>query len=186
MKKLLFSILILLCAGHSFAQRQPFATAQFAGSSGYVVLGGGITSVTGKIHNELLFGFVPKAYGGPLNKLTYKFSYYPAQIKMSEKVIWKPVNPTIFIGYNIGKGYSLSPSYRKYDSDYYWWSPALRLHAGVNTAVEIKHGKKDNKTMLYLEANTNDRYITMYYDNVQSINFTDIFFLGAGVKFFIE
>jgi len=37
--------------------------------------------------------------------------------------------------------------------------------------------------MLYLEANTNDRYITTYWDNTGNMGLGDLFYMGLGVKF---
>lgn len=186
MRIYIFSFLSLLFAFNASAQRKTIITMQYAGSIGYMSIGGGITSKTQKVQHELLYGFVPKAYGGPLDKITYKFTYMPVKWQVSKKIAWMPLNPTAFASYNIGKDYSLQPSYKKYDDDYYWWSPALRFHFGVNTAIELTNDTFKNKAIIYLEANTNDRYVTTWWDNTSVLNVSDIFFLGAGVKVLLE
>lgn len=186
MRVYIFSLLFLLLAFNASAQRKTIITIQYAGSIGYMSVGGGITSRTQKVQHEILYGFVPKAYGGPLDKITYKLTYLPFKLKIGRSMEWLPVNPTVFASYNIGKDYSLQPSYKKYDQDYYWWSPALRFHAGINTAVKLTNENCRNKAIIYLEANTNDRYITSWWDNTSVLNVSDIFFLGAGIKVMLE
>jgi hypothetical protein len=181
MKEFTFSLLMLFAIG-SFAQQRPFVTMQYAGSIGYISLGGGITSKSQKVQHELLYGFVPKAYGGPLDKITYKFTYLPANWHLSQRVAWRPLNVSGFAAYNVGRNFSLQPSFKKYHEDYYWWSPALRFHLGFSTALELTHKKSPNKGLLYIEANTNDRYITTWWDNTSKLKLHDIFFLGMGMK----
>ena len=181
MKKLLFSVLFLGMINCLNAQQQKITTVQYAGSMGYISLGVGITNKSGKVQHELLYGFVPKYYGGPLDKITYRLTYLPFEIKQKGNLSWRPINPVVFAAYNMGNQFSLEHSHKNYDQDYYWWSPALRFHVGANTALFIS-GKKQT-TMLYLEANTNDRYITTYWDNTRNMSLGDLFYLGLGVKF---
>lgn len=186
MRAYIFSMLFLLLSTGAFAQRKAMVVMQYAGSIGYVSIGGSMTSASQKLQHDLLYGFVPKAYGGPLDKITYKFTYLPVKWRINERVAWHPVNISAFAAYNIGKGFSLQPSYKKYDDDYYWWSPALRMHLGFNTAVELTGKKQSNQALLYLEANTNDRYITTWWDNTSKLKWNDIFFLGVGMKVVIN
>lgn len=179
-------VILLAFSMGVFAQRQQFLTAQYAGSMGYMSFGGGVTSQSGKISHELLYGFVPKAYGGPLDKLTYRLTYTPARVMISERVVWQPFNPVLFVSYNFGSDYSLQQSYKKYDDDYYWWSPALRLHGGANSSITFLNKEGDKRVQIYLEANTNDRYVVTYWDNTTNMKAGDIFFLGLGARFFLE
>lgn len=181
MKRYIFSLMMLVWCSGVMAQRQVVFTKQFAGSMGYLSSGIGLTDSSGKFTHELLYGFVPKYYGGPLDKITYRFTYIPFKVSKHKKVYWQPINPVVFASYNIGNKFSLMHSYKNYDQDYYWWSPALRFHVGANTAI-FWQGKK-HATMLYLEANTNDRYITTYWDNTSNMKLSDIFYFGVGVKF---
>ena len=158
-----------------------FFTSQFAGSIGFVSLGTGVSNRKQTLHHELLYGFVSEAYGGPLNKVTYKISYYPWSVRVSPRVKWKPFNVTGFAAYHLGKKFTLLHSFKKYDEGYYPWSPALRFHLGASTAVEWKRNS-GHDLLFYLETNTNDLYISTLYDNVGYMNFTDIWFLGMGVK----
>jgi hypothetical protein len=190
MKKFLFSILIIASVLQGNAQLTPItparkiiATIQFAGSIGYLSAGLGITNRSQKLHNELLYGFVPSYYGGPLNKLSYKLTYYPFKKQISEKTTWLPISIGGILAYNLDPGYSLAPSYKKYDQDYYWWSSGLRKHITVSTALKLKSKSCENKDLiLYIEANTNDLYVLTLLDNVGEMKFTDIWFLGIGAK----
>lgn len=181
MKKYFFSILLLISSVCINAQ-EITVSSQFAGSLGFASVGVGLTNKTAKLNHELLYGFVPKYYGGPLDKLTYRLTYMPFKLSKHKTVHWQPLNPVVFVSYNVGNKFSLMHSYKNYDQDYYWWSPALRIHVGANTAL-FWEGEK-HATQIYLEANTNDRYITTYWDNTKNMSLADIFYLGVGVKFF--
>jgi hypothetical protein len=186
MKKYIFSSLLIISMllNDAFAQtRKGIATFQFAGSIGFVSMGAGITSKSQKLHNEFLYGFVPSYYGGPLNKVTYKLTYYPFQKHLNERVTWLPISIGGALAYNLGNGYSLLPSYKKYDKDYYWWSSGLRKHITISTSLKITPEKANGKeVLLYFEANTNDLYLSTMFDNVGNMSLTDIVFLGMGVK----
>jgi hypothetical protein len=188
MKKSIFSILlpifIIAAAGPVSAQaNKGIATLQFAGSIGYLSVGAGVTSKSQKFHHELLYGFVPGYYGGPINKLSYKLTYYNFQKPLNDRLTWLPLSIGGMLAYNIDKDYSLMPSFKKYDKDYYWWSSGLRKHLTLSTSLKVRSASCENKdVILYLEANTNDLYLVTLLDNVGSMRFTDIWFLGAGVK----
>lgn len=172
--------------GNVFAQsngRKGIATLQFAGSIGFLSLGAGVTSKSQKFQHEFLYGFVPSYYGGPLSKISYKLTYYPIQRKISERTSWLPINIGGALAYNLGSGYSLIPSYKKYDRDYYWWSSGLRKHITLSTAIKLSPKSGENKDiLLYLEANTNDLYLMTWIDNPGNMSILDIMFLGVGVK----
>lgn len=187
MRRKLFSIVyLMLLTLAGYAQRQQLLTAQYAGSIGYMSFGGGVSSKSGKLSHELLYGFVPKAYGGPLDKLTYRLTFTPYKLAVSRQVTWQPFNPVLFVAYNFGSDYSLQQSYKKYDDDYYWWSPALRLHGGANSSVTFSNKEGNPRLQLYLEANTNDRYVVTYWDNTTNMKAGDIFFLGIGARFYLD
>jgi len=184
MKKYIFSVLLVVLVADVFAQgRKGIATLQFAGSIGFMSMGAGVTSKSQKFHHEFLYGFVPSYYGGPLNKISYKLTFYPIQHKISETTSWLPINLGGVLAYNLGSGYSLFPSYKKYDRDYYWWSSGLRKHITVSTALKISPKSGENKDILvYFEANTNDLYLMTLFDNPGHMSITDIMFFGVGVK----
>ncbi len=182
MKSLISSLILLWSIQTVHGQKQLLATGQFAGSTGFLTFGVTLQNKNSKLQHELLYGFVPHSYGGPLDKITYRFTWLPFKVPLCSKRTWLPFNPVTFVGYNLGKHYSTMPSYRKYDEDYYWWSTAIRLHVGVNTAVRFKNKKGKDLLMVYLEANTNDRYITTYWDNHKNMGLKDLFYLGIGTK----
>jgi hypothetical protein len=109
--KIVLAIILLAAILPASAQKRSFlATAQYAGSIGYLSVGGGITSRNHKFHNELLYGFVPSYYGGPLNKVSYKLTYYPLQLKIGNTVQWQPVSIGGMLSYNLDKGFTMVPS----------------------------------------------------------------------------
>lgn len=183
MRRLIFS-LFFICIGFStlHAQQKLFLTGQFAGSIGFLAVGLGVQNKSNKLQHELMYGFVPDDYGGPADKLTYRFTWLPLKVNLCNNRTWLPINPVAFVAYNLGKSYSVMPSYKRYDSDYYWWSTAVRYHIGFNTAIQFNTPTKQSKMMVYLEANTNDRYITTYWDNTKNKSLNDLFYLGLGVK----
>lgn len=181
MKSLVFSVLLL--TGFSlYGQQSMLFTSQFAGSTGFLTFGLGIQNQSQKLQHELMYGFVPDHYGGPIDKLTYRFTWMPFKVNLCTKRTWLPFNPVAFVGYNLGKQYTIFPSYKKYDSEYYWWSTAVRFHVGFNTALRFNTRSHKGVVMVYLEANTNDRYITTYWDNYTNKSLSDLFYLGLGTK----
>jgi hypothetical protein len=186
--KIVLAIILLATILPANAQKRSFlATAQYAGSIGYLSIGGGITSRNHKFHNELLYGFVPSYYGGPLNKVSYKLTYYPLQLKIGNTVQWQPISIGGMLSYNLDKGFTMVPSLKKYDRDYYWWSSGLRKHITVSSSITIR--PKDHPQMpvlFYVEANTNDLYLMTLYDNVGEMPFDEIWFLGMGVKMIFD
>lgn len=182
MKSLVFSLLLFYITQTAYGQHKLLATGQFAGSTGFLTFGVTLENKSSKLQHELMYGFVPHSYGGPLDKITYRFTWLPFHVPLCTKRTWLPLNPVAFVGYNLGKSYSLLPSYKKYDNDYYWWSTAIRFHVGFNTAVRFKTKGGKDIMLAYLEANTNDRYITTYWDNHKNMGLKDLFYLGIGVK----
>lgn len=160
-------------------------TTQYAGSIGFLSHGIGVTNNKQKLHYELLYGRVPHRFGGPTEKITVKFSYYPFSVPFSAKVTWKVINPGVFVSKNFGDRFPLVPDRDKYPQGYYWWAPGLRFHLAFNTAATFRISKKaDRKLMLYLETNTNERYITTFFSdkNYKTIPFWELWLLGWGVK----
>lgn len=182
--KYLAAALILMLPTFANAQKRAvFGTIQYAGSIGYISLGAGLTNKTNTIHNEVLYGFVPSQYGGPLSKFTYKFTYYPIKIRVSDRITWQPISVGAFFAYSIDHDLTMMPSHKKYDKDYYWWSFGLRKHISFSTSFLIHSDTLGGPRMLiYLEANSNDLYIPTLWENAGVMPFTDIIFLGIGVK----
>lgn len=161
------------------------ATVQYAGSIGFISVGGGVTSKNRKLHYEFLYGHVPKQYGGPTDKISLKGSWYPATVSLSKGIKWKPVNPGIFAAFNFGDRFSIVPSRSKYSKGYYWWSPGLRVHVSFNSALTFRLSRRaDRQLMLFFETNTNDRYLTIFFsdENRKEMSFSEIWMLGCGGK----
>lgn len=160
-------------------------TTQYAGSIGFLSHGVGITNNKQTLHYELLYGRVPRRFGGPTEKIMTKVSYYPITVPVNSKIVWKVINPGLFIAKNFGDRFPLVPDRDRYPKGYYWWAPGLRFHLALNTAATIRISKKeDRKLMFYFETNTNERYITTFFSdkNYKTIPFWELWQLGWGVK----
>lgn len=179
---LLATLLTAFCEANA-QERKWIGTVQYAGSTGYISVGGGITNKSNKLFHELLIGYVPENVGGNLTKLTYRISWYPYEVNIGSKYKWQPLNPAFFLSYNAGRDFTLTPSHQKYHDDYYWWSNGLRKHIGFNTSFIIQPDEcKQRRLQLYLEANTNDLYLLTYWDNVGVMGFDELWFLGLGAR----
>lgn len=159
-------------------------TTQYAGSIGFFSVGGGLSNKKNNMEHDLLYGYLPWYYGGESHKVSYKFSLQPFNVKLTKRLDWKVFNPGAFLSYNVAKSFGVSHDQSIYPKGYYWWSPALRVHVSFSTALYIKMNEESgSKVMLYLETNSNDRYLTSYFENVNAISFWDIWYFGIGGKY---
>jgi hypothetical protein len=184
MKNVCFSLLLSLFVLQPLVAQHGkwIGTAQFAGSIGYLSVGGGYVH-NRYIQSELLYGFVPAQYGGPRSKITYRFLWQPVELELNSRWTWKPIGTSVFLSYSLDKNMTLLPSYSKYQKDYYWWSTALRKHLGFQTAFERKDRSKPGpRTQYYMEWNTNDLYMVSYWENRREMSPLDIFFWGFGIR----
>ncbi len=183
----LFGMGVFISTSAQEAKRQSrfLVCSQYAGSIGFVSIGAGFTNKRQSLQYEGMYGHVPQKYGGPTDKLSFKFSWYPFSVQLTQRVAWKIVNPGIFATKNFGKRFPLIPSGSKYPSGYYWWSPGIRFHLSLSSAVTIGLSKKNSKKLLlYFETNTNERYLTTYFSgsNTKEMSFLELWQLGCGAK----
>jgi len=186
-----FAIAAMFCARPVFAQhslgkalRPDEVGIQYSGSIGYMSIGVGYNLLKEKTLLSFHYGYVPEDKGGELHIAAVKFQYKPFTIHISDKVIFHPVNPTVFASYTFGKQFGLKFDRDQYAKGYYFWSPALREHLAFSSEFKIL-GDKSSKIKaisLYTEANTNDLYMISWFENRTTTPINDIFHLGFGVK----
>lgn len=159
---------------------------QYAGSIGFLSAGAGYHFFKEKTTLSFHVGYVPEKLGGEMTIVAVKFEYKPFAIKIKDKIIIHPINPSIFPSYTLGQNFDFrfeKPQYRK---GYYFWSSALRLHLAFGSEVKLLTNKtsKIKALSLYAEANTNDLYMISWFKNRNLVAFRDIFKMGYGVRMY--
>lgn len=186
-----FSIFLLLISGRLSAQEKFLKSItpdnigmQYAGSIGYMSLGVGYNLFKEKTNLSFHYGYVPEIKGGELHIAAVKFEYKPFAIKISDKLIFHPLNPVIFASYTFGKNFGFKFDRDIYAKGYYFWSPALREHLGLSSEIKILGDKssKIKSISLYAEANTNDLYMVSWFENRTTTPLHYIFQMGFGVR----
>jgi hypothetical protein len=189
--KTLFTIIIVCGSLFTKAQEnrsrfRPVFTAQGAGSIGLFSAGIGLSGPGNKLEGHLLYGFVPGLSSGWLNITTLKFLYNPWKIDLGNRAGFYPLQVSAFLSMHSGENLGLFWD-KKYPKGYYWWARNLRQHLGFSSAFAIDYAKgKIDRTLIYLETNTNDLYLYSYFPNMRTIKLWDIFFFGAGLKFYLR
>jgi len=192
-KQLIFSITLFLFFSFQTAFSQSklaeaiipdHVDLQYAGSIGYVSIGVGYNLFKEKTSLSFHYGYVPEVKGGELHIAAVKFEYKPFKIKISDKIVFHPINPVVFLSYTMGKNFGLSFDRNQYAKGYYFWSPALREHLGISSELKLMgdRSSKIKSISLYAEANTNDLYMISWYENRTSTPIYEIFHLGFGVR----
>ena len=191
MKRLAGILGFLIVAGCCDAQRHPvfpksMAVGQFAGSTGLVSAGFSKVSARDKIELGLLYGYLPKAYGGTNHSLSLKFAYNPWQLRAFKRIQVEPVQLGVFICQNFNKDLEFSWG-NKYPKHYYWWPRATRFHPTLSTQLSyVFDSERVDRLAYYVEANTNDLYIASYYPNMKALSLYDIIFFGMGLKLYFK
>lgn len=159
-------------------------TLQYAGSIGLVSAGINYPLHKNKFDLGIAYGYVPKSAGGRLDIASVKFRYNMIRVPVKNKFLILPFNPTIFGSYTFHENLNLGWSKEQYPKNYYWWSPALRFHAGFSSEFKffMKHEKTVKSISLYSEVNSNDLYIVSYFLNHRALSFWQILGLGVGVR----
>lgn len=161
-------------------------TAQYAGSTGLFTVGTSLVSKKNRVEFGLLYGRVPRFAGGVNNSLVFKFVYNPFQLKLSDKVLLEPLQGSLFINQNFSKDFGVFWD-KKYPKGYYWWNRSPRFHFSISTQISHRlKAKHIEKLTWYMEANTNDLYLSSYLENINSFMPHEIFFLGTGIKVYLK
>ncbi|PBQ32992.1 hypothetical protein CNR22_14810 [Sphingobacteriaceae bacterium] len=161
-------------------------TGQYAGSTGLYTFGVSKVSRYDKVELGLLYGRVPKKFGGINNSLVLKFTYNPFQLDVTEKLKFEPLQTGLFINQNFNEHTTVLWN-DKYPKGYYWWAKSTRFHFFLSTQISVRIEKKHiDRAAWYFEANTNDLYVHSYIPNTRSLSLYDIFFFGTGLKLYIH
>lgn len=166
---------------------QTAITGQYAGSIGMYSIGYSKITPNKKIELGLLYGKIPKFAGTEHRTLSLKFTYNPIHYNINTRFTFEPIQMGVFLCQNFGENSSLFWG-KQYPKGYYWWSKSLRIHGFVSTQLSYKmiESKSFDRISLYLEANTNDLYLYSYLPNTRTMDWHDIFFLGAGIKVYVK
>jgi hypothetical protein len=181
------TIVLLFCIGECLAQHTnnflpDYIKVQHAGSIGFMSIGTGYDLFRNRVEAEVLYGYVPARFGGPLNIATFRLVLNPLRIRVNETVSVNLLKFSGFITYHFGeKFYAKLPSY--YPEGYYGWSSAIRYHAGFGSDIAYRSPKSGHGFSLYYEFNTNDLYLKSLKANSE-LNMGDILSLGVGVKLY--
>ncbi|WP_432710888.1 hypothetical protein [Pedobacter sp.] len=163
-------------------------TLQHAGSNGFMSAGFGYNFFKNKRgHLDLGYGFVPEKRGGELHILSLKFNYRPWEIHITDGIKLYPANPGAFVTYHLGPQFDFYWDKDTYEDGYYWWSTALRPHLSLSTEFNFDMKKlfktdKIKNISVYSEFNTNELYLVSYFQNAGTLNLTEIFKLGVGIR----
>lgn len=191
LKKLLFSLILLSVSQQLIAQRSFWKTItpdevnlQYAGSIGFLSTGAYYNILKEKAALSVHVGFVPQSLGGNITIVSAKFHYKPWKFHINDKIIVYPFNPVFFPSYTLGENFDFRFEKPQYREGYYFWSSALRLHAGASAEVKIlsKPQASIKSLSIYAETNTNDLYLISWFKNRTSTPFYEILKLGYGVK----
>jgi hypothetical protein len=185
--------LLLLNSLNGIAQKNIFSkfnksaiTLQYAGSIGFVSIGFSAVTKKNKLELGLLYGKVPRLFGGVHRTLNLKGTYNPFQVKLGGKIISEPLQAGAILSQNFGETLGLNWG-DKYPPGYYWWPKSLRTHLFVSTQFSVMLNKKYvDRISLYLETNTNDLYLYSYLPNTKTMSLYDILFFGAGLKCYLK
>jgi hypothetical protein len=194
LNSILLVCLLVVCSspwakgeGRNWLPRKSYVSLQYAGSIGTVSAGYFRASQNNKFEIGLTYGYLPKTLGGEIHTIALKTNFNPFRIIIKEQIMIEPIQVGSFVTQNFGKDLSLYWSGAQYPDDYYWWSRSVRIHLylGSQMSYKIKH-KYIDRIGLYIEANTNDLYISSFSGNNQALKITDIIFLGVGVKVYFK
>src|SRR5262249_3931535 len=126
-------------------------TAQYAGSTGLYSLGFSLVSQRNKTELGLLYGRLPRAFGGLHQTLVIKFTYNPFRLRLTELLSLEPLQTGLFVSQNFNPHLDLKWG-PNYPHGYYWWPRSTRLHifVGTQASQHIGRGHLD-RLALYFE-----------------------------------
>lgn len=157
---------------------------QFAGNIGFLSGGPGYISKNKKLETDVLFGFMPKKFGGDaLISLTAKTTYFPWRIPLKNAVYISPFSLGFYSSYTFGPQFdSKWPDY--YPKGYYWWATSIRpgAYIGGKLGREVKEKGKIRGLEIYYELGTYDLLLISYMQNNKYLRPSDIVSLSLGIK----
>jgi hypothetical protein len=160
------------------------AKIQFAGNIGFLSGGIGYIYADEKANLDLIYGYVPKTYGGPLHTITVKNTWIPFKsLKAGEKISVDLLTAGIPLSYTLGKQFFLVTPRDQYPARYYDYSSALRIgiFAGGRVRYHFAGESCFKEAGLFYELGTYDLLLHNYIFNYGTIRFADLFNLAVGV-----
>lgn len=195
MKKLLISLSLFLSVA-AFAQEAQIEEKrpkwfvpnhfklQFAGNIGFMSGGPGYASKNKTLETDLMFGFLPRKFGGDaLITITAKTTYSPWRIPLKNTYYIAPFSLGAYLSYTFGSQFdSKWPSY--YPSGYYWWATSIRPAAYIGGKVgrDFKVNRQRKTFELYYELGSYDLLMISYIQNREYLKLSDIVNLSFGLK----
>jgi hypothetical protein len=157
---------------------------QFAGNIGFMSGGPGWVSRNRTLETDMLFGFLPKKYGGDaLISLTAKITYSPWRINIDNDTYLRPFSMGFFMSHTFGPQFDSSwPEY--YPKGYYWWATAVRpgAYIGGKIGKVMTNAGKPRSFEFYYEVGTYDLMAISYVQNTRFLKPGDVVSLALGVK----
>jgi hypothetical protein len=161
-----------------------FATLQYAGSTGFISVGGGYSIFKNKANMDILFGYVPVFAGGlPIETISLKFTGAVWRVPVNNRVGLNPLSIGTFFCYTPGREYSSElPSW--YPTGYYWWSEAIRVNIFIGGGGDITliNSRRISKLNFYYELGTNEIKLVSYIQNTKVLTLGDILHAGIGMR----
>jgi len=159
------------------------AVLQFAGNTGMLAAGPGYDFAKERIAADLLYGFVPKFDADEAEHLlTLKGTYKPWKIERRRDFEVIPIQVGLGLSYYFSGKYPLNWD-DKYPTNYYWWSPKLRLLGFIGASVTKDIRKSSiQKIGLYSELGTYDLVATAWFKEEGALRLWDIVNVSLGTR----
>ncbi|MCF0059276.1 hypothetical protein [Dyadobacter sp. CY356] len=156
----------------------------FAGNIGFLSGGPGYVSRNKTLETDLLFGFLPKKFGGDaLITISAKTTYSPWKIHLKNDYYIRPFSIGAYLSYTFGPQFDTKwPSY--YPAGYYWWATSFRPGAYVGGKVgrDLIINNRRKQFEFYYELGSYDLLMISYVQNLDYLKLSDIVNLSFGVK----
>lgn len=195
MRKILLLLFLLVSIAGSAQDDQPGLRSRkwfipdhlklhFAGNIGFLSGGPGYVSRNKTLETDLLFGFLPKKFGGDaLVTITAKTTYSPWKIPLKNTYYIRPFSIGAYLSYTFGPQFDTQwPSY--YPAGYYWWATSFRPGAYIGGKVgrDFKVKNQIRQFEFYYELGSYDLLMISYVQNMDYLKLSDITNLSFGVK----
>lgn len=161
---------------------------QFAGNIGFGSGGFGYAFAKNKLETDLMYGYVPIEFGGPLNSLTLKETYIPFFPVKTGDYKFDLFTIGLYFNYTMGKQFFFSPTSKpQYEAGYYDYSSAFRVGIFAGGGIQrLIDNSCFEKIGLYYEVGTYDLALHNYIFNVNKSSFKGLFSLALGVKLYLK
>ena len=206
MKRLLFSLSLLLCCATAQAEegtREPLdrrthegyegweriipthVKMHFAGGMGVWSVGGGWDyGKKSQWETDLMIGYLPKRYSDAFHTtLTLKQNYIPWQLRLHDRLSIEPLTGCLYLNFISGENYWFHEPDR-YGGSYYRFTTRLRLQLAVGQRITW-HRREAESTLrsvtLYYELHAYDLDLAAKFTN-KSLSMRDIVHISFGLK----